>query len=228
MPQHSRTGAQYYGGEYYEGAPYYDHEDYRDGPGLPPMPSVGYTAADRDDWLSECRETYYGEGKRTGGIIGGLLGAIGGGILGHEVTNGSRTRRIGGTLIGAGIGGLAGLAIGSAIGAAGDEERIDECEAYLQRWQGGYRPGPGYGYPAGYGYGYYGYTTVMVPVQVQAAYTYSAPIRREHEYVIEEIIEEKVVVPATKYTKYIEQAPAPAPAPAPAKYVKGKTVSYTK
>ena len=198
---------------------------YHGGPGLPPLPSVGYTAADRDAWLADCRTTYYGEGKRNGGIIGGLLGAIGGGIVGHEVTNGNRTRRIGGTLIGAGVGGLAGLAIGAAIGAATDrDERIDECEAYLRRWQGGYLPaGAGYGYQQGYGYGYHGYTTVMVPVQVQSGYTYSAPIRRENSYVIKDVIEERVV-PATKYvraTKYVKAAPA-------TKYVTGKTVRRTK
>lgn len=174
-------------------------------PGLPPLPSVGYTLAEREAWLADCREQYYGKGKRTGGFIGGLLGAIGGGILGHEVTDGNRTRRIGGTLIGAGIGGLAGLAIGAAIGSSEDERKIDECEAYLRHYTGGYTPGPGYGY----GYGYHGYTTVMVPVQVQSAYVYSAPVRREHREVIEEVIEETVVVPRTR-TKYVRSAPAPA------------------
>ena len=181
-------------------------------PGLPPQPSIGYTVAERDAWLADCRAQYYGKGKRTGGIIGGLIGAIGGGILGHEIADGSRTRRIGGTLIGAGVGGLAGLAIGAAIGASGDEKRIDECEAYLRQYTGGYAPGPGYGY--GYGHGSYGYTTVMVPVQMQTRYTYSAPIRREHREVIEEVIEETVVVPR-KTTKYVETSPAPA-----TKYVK--------
>lgn len=191
---------------------------YAEGPGLPPMPSVGYTRDERDAWLADCRATYYGEGRRTGGIIGSLIGAVGGGILGHEIVDGNRTRRIGGTLIGAGVGGLAGLAIGAAIGAAGDrDERIDECEAYLRRWQGGYLPGHGYGY----GYGHYGYTTVMVPVQVQRGYSYSAPIEREEEYVTEEVIEERVVVPA-KTTKYVKTAPAPT------KYVKGKTVRSVK
>ena len=189
--------------------------------GLPPMPSLGYTEAERDGWLADCRAQYYGEGRKKGGLIGGLLGAIGGGILGHEVTDGNRTRRIGGTLIGAGVGGLAGLAIGAAIGGASDDERIDDCEAYLRHHTGGYRAGPDHGY--GYGYGYYGYTTVMVPVQVQSAYTYSTPIRREHSEVIEEVIEETVVVPV-KATKYVEAAPAPAAT----KYVKGKTVRATK
>lgn len=175
-------------------APY--HDPYA-APGLPPLPTLGYTEAERDAWLADCRAQYYGEGRRRGGVIGGLLGAVGGGILGHEVTGGSRTRRIGGTLIGAGVGGLAGLAIGAAIGAAGDEERIDECEAYLRHYAGGY---------SGYGYGYHGYTTVMVPVQVRTAYAYSAPVRREHSEVIAEVVEETVEAPREP-VKYVRTAP---------------------
>ncbi|MXO60508.1 hypothetical protein GRI89_13260 [Altererythrobacter salegens] len=178
--------------------------------GLPPVPTVGYTLQQREAWLADCRRRYYGEKKKSGGLIGGLLGAIGGGIAGHEVTNGSSHRRLGGTLIGAGVGGLLGAAIGSAIGAASDRDDIDECEAYLNNYTGGYGPGPAYG---PYGYGYTGYVTVMVPVATQATYTYSAPTRRETQYVTEEIVEEKVVVPQTKY---VRTAPAT------------KTTKYTK
>ena len=176
--------------------------------GLPPVPSIGYTQDQRDAWLADCRQQYSGS-KKKGGLIGGLLGAIGGGIAGHELTDGSKTRRLGGTLIGAGVGGLVGAAIGSAIGGAADRKDMDECEAYLQHYTGGYQYGNGYGY----GYGYGGYVTVMVPVQVQGAYTYSAPTRHETSYVVEEVIEEKVDVPQTKYvkavpvTKYVKTAP---------------------
>src|SRR3990167_2098035 len=123
-------------------------EAYPTAPGLPPMPNLGYTHDDRKAWLADCRTPYYGEGKKKGGIIGGVLGAVTGGIIGHEVTNGSSTRRLGGTLIGAGVGGLAGLAIGAMIGAASDDKKIDECEAYLRRYEGSYGGGDDRDYPA--------------------------------------------------------------------------------
>ena len=182
-------------------------------PPLPPVPSVGYTAADREAWLGDCRAEYYGEDERKGGFLGGLLGAVTGGLIGHEVTGGSDTRRIGGTLIGAGVGGLAGLAIGSVIGAASDHERIDECEAYLRRYEAGYgHDRPGYRYHQAYGHAAYGYpmTMMMVPVQIQTHYSYSEPIRRHKEIEVEEWVEEKVVetTAARRPGKYVKAAPA--------------------
>jgi len=194
--------------------------------GLPPVASVGYTRDERDQWLRECRQAYEGARKQGTGIVGGILGAIGGGLLGHEITDGSRTRRIGGTLIGAGVGGLVGLALGAAIGGAFDKKKMDECEGYLERYQGGgYLPGPEAGF--GYGwqqrlapaYGYGGYATVMVPVQVGGGYTYSAPIRTESRYVVEDVVEE--VVHAPRRTKYVKRAPA-------TKYAPDKRVRYAK
>lgn len=183
--------------------------------GLPPVPSVGYTRDEREAWLAQCRQQYFGEGKRTGGLLGGLLGAVGGGVAGHELVDGSSRRRLGGTLIGAGIGGILGAGIGAAIGASADRRKIDECEAYLNQYTGGRGPGPvAPAYGPGYGYGYaYAYPVMMVPVQVQAPYVYTAPTRHETKYVVEEIVEEKVVVP--RRSKYVKSAPAPT-----TKYVK--------
>lgn len=201
---------------------------------LPPAQGLGYTRFERDSWLADCRARYDGGGREKGGIIGSLIGAIGGGILGHEITKGTRTRRIGGTLLGAGVGGLAGMAIGALIGGSGDDQELDECETYLRNYQGGYLPGPGYGYEAGYQYGggygqaYGGYTTVMVQVPVQAAHSYAAPVRRETSEITEEVVEEVVTYPQT--TTYVEPAPVvkyvrTAPA---SPQVSGKTVRYTK
>ncbi|WP_305097571.1 hypothetical protein [Croceibacterium aestuarii] len=192
--------------------------------GLPPVPSVGYTRDQREAWLADCRQQYYGPKKKNGGIIGGLLGMVGGGIAGHELTDGPRTRRIGGTLIGAGVGGLVGAAIGSAIGAAADREDMDECEAYLSHYTGGYGLGPmpaapAYGPGYGYGYGYGGYVTIMVPVPMQPTYIYTAPTRHETRYVTEEVVEERIAAPRTKYVRTIQ----------PTKYIKAKPAAkYTK
>jgi len=188
-------------------------------PGLPPRPDLGYTQADRDAWLDDCRSAYYGEGKKRGGFFGGLLGAIAGGVVGNRVSD---DHRLAGTLIGAGVGGIAGIAIGAAIGAAGDREDIDECEAYLLRYEAGY--GSGYPAPAqgyGYGYGYpaypaYAYQVVMVPVTYRTNYIYSAPVRHEEEVVDEEWVDEEVIE-----TRQV-------PAPQPTKYVKDKRIRYTK
>lgn len=209
-PAHA-AGAYFHENE--AGAPYARH--HYPAAGLPPVPSVGYTEEDRRAWLDDCRAEYYGEGERDGGIIGGILGAVTGGIIGNRVADGER---LGGTLLGAGVGGLAGLAIGAAIGAATDREEIDECEAYLRRYESGYRHGwPKHPYP--YGYPTHGYPVMMVPVKIETRYVYSEPIRHEKDIVVEEWIEEDVVE-----TKIVSQ---------PTKYVKpkaekGKTVRSSK
>jgi hypothetical protein len=129
-------------------------------PGYPPQawgPPPGF---DRDAWLDNCRERTRGLAPRDrGGVIGGLLGAITGGVIGNRSWHGER---LAGTLLGAGVGGLAGLAIGTAVDAASRRRHDDECGYYLDRY---FAP-QGYGY-AGYGYGYpQYYTMTYVPVLV--------------------------------------------------------------
>lgn len=172
---------------------------------------------DRGAWLANCRERIRGVSREErGGVIGGLLGAAAGGVIGNRAWD---SERLAGTLLGAGVGGLAGLAIGSAIGAAGDRKREDECAWHLDRYmtaghQGyGYaHPGYGYGHP-GYGYGY-GYPAVAyVPVLV--AVPQRAVVR---ETVTEEWVDVPVHTRTRSHTKVIrERAPAP-----------DKRIKYTK
>lgn len=148
---------------------------------------------DRDAWLADCRDRIRGMNRDDRArVIGGLLGAAAGGVIGNRAWD---SQRLAGTLLGAGVGGIAGLAIGSAIAAAGDRRREDECAWHLDRYLagpytapaaawGGY---PAYGYGHGYGYGYgYGYPAVTyVPVLVQVPQR--AVVR---EYVTEEWVDE--------------------------------------
>lgn len=184
-------------------------------------------AFDRDAWLDDCRDTYRsGRNGGSGGVGGGILGAIAGGVIGNRVADGDR---LAGTLIGAGVGGLAGLAVGSVIDAATRKDDAREyCEAYLDRYMAG-----GYGqygaYPMGgyhYGQAYYGqayypapvmYVQVMVPVERRAV------IREYVEYVDEPVtVYEDVVV------EEVRERAVPAPskaipikrAPQPTKYIK--------
>jgi hypothetical protein len=161
---------------------------------------------DRGAWLAECRERIRGVSREErGGIIGGLLGAAAGGVIGNRAWDGER---LAGTLIGAGVGGLAGLAIGSAIGAAGDRKREDECAWHLDRYMAGGYPGYGYGhhgyaqgYP-GYGYGYpaIAYVPVLVAVPQRAVV---------RETVTEEWVDVPAPARAVTRTKIIREiAPA--------------------
>ncbi|MGX7896145.1 hypothetical protein [Tsuneonella sp. HG222] len=241
MPMHGVGPAPYpvplpgpaYGAHGYGGpAPYPaqgEHWDHYGQRGLPPSYSIGYTREERDGWLKNCRLAYEGAIKKDTAILGGIAMGIGGGFLGYEATKGSDLRRIGGTLVGAGVGGLVGLALGALIGGAFEKKKKHECDRYLERYEGAGRlPGPPAGFDYGwrqnggfsYGYGAYGYHTIMVPVQVGGGYTYSAPIRTEHKYVTEEVIEEVVTRPARRV---VHKAPA-----TKTKYVPEKRVRYTK
>lgn len=166
-------------------------------------------AFDRTAWLDECTSRYRSERRRggDGDVIGGLVGAAAGGLIGNRIADGDR---LAGTLIGAGVGGLAGLAVGSAIDHATNENRRDEaltyCEDWLARYQGGYGGGYGqaygqtygYGYPAGWQQGYYGYAQPVMMVQIMVPVEQHAVVR---EYVSYETVEETVVT--------YEPAPAP-------------------
>lgn len=214
-------------------------------------PEVGYgpaymprTVVDREAWIEECEartEGYGEEGK--GRLIGGLLGALGGGFLGNRIAGDGR--RLGGTLIGAGAGGLGGYLIGDAIDGGKKEGRYDcaaALDSYLSHYSaGGPRfasrtipaPMPAYGYPA-YAPSYYSYS--YAPAY---SYTYAppqqivyVPIQYEQQQrviVRETVREETYEVPGA--TRYIERpAPSPkmikqptrvpAPAPRPVKMIK--------
>ena len=217
----------------------YDHDEWAGyDEALPPMPHAqrrpGYSLAERDAWLAQCRASYYGyERDRTGrrqegGIIGSVLGAVTGGIIGNRVADGER---LGGTLIGAGVGGLAGLAVGAAIDAASgdggrdgydDYDRIDECEAYLLQWEADYERRLAYARPYGdyYGYGYAPVMMVRVPIVTEHRHTHDHDADCTEE-VVEEWIEEEVVQPTPTKTVSIKTVPSKA---VPIKTTSGKTV----
>ncbi|MBK6707055.1 MAG: glycine zipper 2TM domain-containing protein [Sphingomonadales bacterium] len=86
---------------------------------------------------------------KSDGVGGAAIGAILGAIAGNRIAG--RGNRTEGTLIGSGLGALAGLGV---------EKSMKKCEKYLSR-DNGY--GPVYGHaPRGYPYGYYYYPAPMV------------------------------------------------------------------
>lgn len=152
---------------------------------------------DREAWLADCRDRIRGVDRRDrGGVIGGLLGAAAGGVIGNRAWD---SERLAGTLLGAGVGGLAGIAIGAAIGAAGDRRREDECAWHLDRYMAAGQPGPHYA--NGYGYGYPAFTYVPVLVQIPQR----AVVR---EYVTEEWVDVPQHTRPVTQTKIIRH-PAP-------------------
>jgi len=146
-------------------------------PGSAYVPAPGYAAPavfERQQWIDECRRRTRGQNRdNTGLIIGGLLGAIGGGIAGYEIAGAGD--RVLGTVLGVGGGGLIGGLLGSLFD--GDKKKnLYDCEAALDSYLSAYGapapriasreiayPGYGYyGYPQGYAYGY----TYAPPPQV--------------------------------------------------------------
>ncbi len=197
----------------YPGSPYQPvHSTRAYAPAGYPAPAYAPVVFEREEWLDECNRRTNGRDEREkGGIIGGLLGAIGGGIIGNRVADGER---LGGTLIGAGVGGLAGLVLGNLIGGGKKNDRYD-CEAALDGYLTQYGThGPRYAsrtiaYPAyGYDYApaqvYYAQPQqmVMVPVQYQ----------QQQRVIVRETVREEVVPGAVRY---IPPAPQPVYRPAP-------------
>lgn len=232
----------YPGGPVHGGAhpgPYPQGHSYNGGGGLAPAgyAPAGYAPAtavfERDQWIAECERRTDGRGDREkGGIIGGLLGAIAGGIIGNRVSDGER---LGGTLIGAGVGGLGGLLIGSLIGGGRNDRGDYDCEAtldgYLSQYgYGGYhgaygatRSIPAHAYPAyappvqhGYGYGY-------APSYQSYGYSYAPPqqivyvpvqVQQHQRVIVRETVREEIVPGA------VREVPRPSPRPAPPRYIK--------
>ena len=202
-------------------------------------PHAGYTQAyapgaavfQREQWIDECERRTNGRGDREkGGIIGSLLGAITGGIIGNRVAD---TERLGGTLIGAGVGGLGGLLLGNLIGGGRDRDGDYDCAAALDSYLSQYGqpgvpaariasrtiPAPVYQAPA--------YPVYAQPVQYAPAYTYAPP--QQVVYVpIEYQQQQRVIVRETVREEVIPGAARTIPAPIPIKqptaaprYIKG-------
>ncbi|MFL0355179.1 glycine zipper 2TM domain-containing protein [Erythrobacter sp. GH1-10] len=208
-----------------------------------PVPyASGAAVLEREQWIDECNRRTSGRSeKEKGGIIGSLLGAVAGGIIGNRVAGDGD--RLAGTLIGAGTGGLGGLLLGGLIGGGKKDDRYD-CEAALDGYLAQYGRGPvrlasrtiaaphysAYGYPAYAHQGYYGYAPAYGCACAQPPQVVYVPVRYEQqqrvvvrETVREEtyevpgaarMIEERVPAPSPKM---IKQAP---PSPRPVKSIK--------
>jgi hypothetical protein len=165
-------------------------------------PPMAYAPApvvfERDQWIEECRRRTAGRSKDdTGTIIGGLLGAIAGGVAGYEIAGAGD--RVLGTVLGVGGGGLLGGLLGSLFN--GDKKKnLYDCEAALDSYLTQYgTPAPriasreiaypaypapaysyGYGYPAAYSYAPPP-QMVMVPVrsEVQQQVVVRETVREE-------------------------------------------------
>lgn len=126
-------------------------------------PRFAYTEEERNQWLADCQFLMADAGgfdddddDVDGAFLGGVIGAIGGGIAGNRIADGDRLL---GTVVGAGLGGLAGAAIGSILDSDGDGEYSRNeiyaaryCDAYLRRHE------------LGGGQWAYGQGVMMVPV----------------------------------------------------------------
>lgn len=178
----------------------------------------GYAAApavfERQQWIDECRRRTRGQNRdRTGLIIGGLLGAIAGGVAGYEIAGAGD--RVLGTALGVGGGGLLGGLLGSLFDG-GRKKNLYDCEAALDSYLSTYGapgpriasreiayPGNGYAYPQAYSYGY----TYAPPPQMVMV-----PVRTEvqQQVVVRETVrEETYTVPGA--TRIIDPAPRPRP-----------------
>lgn len=197
-------------------------------PALPPAPQrtpyqgpmhqgyapIAYAPApvifEREQWLDECRRRTAGRNNDdTGLIIGGLLGAIAGGVAGYEIAGAGD--RVLGSVLGVGGGGLIGGLLGNLIGGGKKKDRYD-CEAALDGYLSQYGaptgriasreiayPAYSYGYLANYSQGY-AYAPppqmVMVPVRTEV---------QQQVVVRETVREETYRVPAERII------PAPSP-----------------
>jgi hypothetical protein len=176
--------------------------------GYAPMPyAPAPVVFERQQWLDECYRRTAGRNERQKGtIIGGLLGAIAGGVIGNRVAGAGD--RLLGTAIGAGGGGLVGGILGNLIGGGKKRGRYD-CEAaldgYLSQYATGGVPMAGYAYPA--------YAQQMM-VYAQPAQMVVVPVRsqQQQQVVVRETVREEVVPGATRYI--------PAPQPRPTKLIK--------
>jgi len=193
--------------------------------GASPDGRLGYTLAEREAWLADCRVLMAGAGGYSsyndyyrddadGGLIGGLLGAVAGGFAGNRIADGDR---LAGTLIGAGVGGIAGAVIGSLVDGDGGDRResreIDAnelyaaryCEAYLRR----YEMGGGTGFQA------MAYQPVMMVQTVAAAAPHGHVGHRHGPECTTTVREEWVEVerPAPPARRVVPPRPQPAPQP---------------
>ena len=192
----------------------------------------------REQWIEECEDRTSGRsGREKGGIIGGLLGAIGGGILGNRLFD---SERLGGTLLGAGVGGIGGVLLGSLIGGGRNDRGEYDCEAALDGYLSQYAHGgpriaartipapvhsaPAYAAPAyGYHYGYAPQPYYYAPPQ-QIVYV-PVEYQQRQRVIVRENVREEVIPGAQRVLPAPAPAPVTPPLPRPIKgqprYIKG-------
>ena len=178
-----------------------------------------------EQWLDQCeRRTRDLNDNDRSTILGGLIGAAAGGLIGNRVAG--RRNRLAGSLIGGGVGGLAGAALGSSIDRKNrNREALEQCEAALNQ----YLSQPthataGHGF-AGYAPAYTGNYAYSAGCGCQQQQVVWIPVRSEtrqrvivREVVREERIPGRRIVPPSP--KLIKEAPRPFPAPRPVKLIK--------
>lgn len=150
----------------------------------PPQRSLGYSEAQRERWLADCRGQY-----SDNGVGGALIGGVLGGIAGNRIA-GRRNRTVG-TIAGAAIGAVA----GAVIDKAEDRGRVrDECEDYLARYEAGMSPAYGRhtSCHSSCGHTYNNCGCRPAPV-VQTCYDCQKPRTRIREEVYYEWVDEEVV-----------------------------------
>lgn len=195
----------------YVPAPYAPAQPY-----APVAYAPGPVVFERAQWIEECRRRTAGRNNNdTGLIIGGLLGAIAGGVAGYEIAGAGD--RVLGTALGVGGGGLIGGLLGSLFG--GRKKNRYDCEAALDGYMTQFgTPVPriasreipaysyGYGQQAGYGSYYYAppQQVVLVPVRTEV----------QQQVVVRESERFETIPGRTRVI------PGPAPLPSP-KMIKG-------
>lgn len=154
---------------------------------------------EREQWLAECNRRISGRNETDrGGIIGGLLGAIGGGVAGNVIA--ATGDKLVGTLLGGGLGAIGGALIGSLVGGGKKNGKYD-CEAALDGYLAQYGqagsarvityPFP----PSGYGYAHTGDYAYSNSCGCQHVQVVLVPIRTEvrQRVVVTERVTERLV-----------------------------------
>ena len=165
-----------------------------------------------EQWLEECYARTGGKrrGERGQGV-GGILGAVAGGIAGNRIAG--RGERLAGSLIGAGVGGLAGAVVGGLIGRSGKRGGYD-CDAALERHMalvqnGQYQP-----------VHHTAARTIPAPQYVPAP-QYYAPVQVQSYAQPVMYVEQQVAVPQRAVVReYVTEEYVEAPQPVPTKRVK--------
>lgn len=129
--------------------------------GPPPVPNgPGAWGAPRDEHWQRMVERCSTD-HRSGKVVGGVIGGVVGGVIGNRLASGNRVL---GTVAGAGIGALGGVAVGTTVDRRHDRECEDFFRGYGQSEHGyhgdwGVQSGnQSWSAPAGY---------IWVPIMVQ-------------------------------------------------------------